>query len=72
MNEMCNFSVSFTLDGDDRLMVGRVIMQADKVHGGVKSTTYLNHTIGEYPDYFISKYSYFVGIFLLRRYYSRC
>jgi len=32
-------------DGDDRLMVGRVIMQADKVHGGVKSTTYLNHTI---------------------------
>jgi hypothetical protein len=32
-------------DGNDRIMVGRVIMLQDKVHGGVTSKTYLNVTL---------------------------
>ncbi|XP_012941707.1 uncharacterized protein LOC101861063 [Aplysia californica] len=34
-------------EGDDRLQIGTVVLQADKALGGVKSVTFFNHTFKE-------------------------
>lgn len=62
-------------EGDDRLVIGRTMMLADKVNGGVMARTFINTTLGESaPNLPIqtSSSGHFNTVPVVQKYLSSC